>query len=356
MAFITLNREKLRHNYHYLNNLFKKNKVDWAIVSKLLCGNELFMQEVVDLGVTEICDSRISNLATVKKLNPNINTVYIKPPAKRSIERVVQYADVSFNTEHTTIEMLSKEATRQNKTHRVVIMIELGDLREGIMGDHLIDFYDSVFELPNIEVVGIGTNLNCLHGTMPSQDKLIQLSLYKQLVEIKYNKKIPYVTGGTSVVIPLMNKKQLPKGVNHFRVGETLFFGNNLVTEKPFKAMKQDVFKLYAEIIEITEKPRIPIGELAVNPSGEMYEVNEEDYGKTSQRAIIDIGLLDVGTDFLIPDDSKLNIIGASSDMLVLDLEDTKKKYKVGDLVSFSLKYMGALHLFNSEYIEKRVI
>ena len=356
MAFITLNREKLRHNYHYLNNLFKKNKVDWAIVSKLLCGNELFMQEVVDLGVTEICDSRISNLATVKKLNPNINTVYIKPPAKRSIERVVQYADVSFNTEHTTIEMLSKEATRQDKIHRVVIMIELGDLREGIMGDHLIDFYDSVFELPNIEVVGIGTNLNCLHGTMPSQDKLIQLSLYKQLVEIKYNKKIPIVTGGTSVVIPLMNKKQLPKGVNHFRVGETLFFGNNLVTEKPFKAMKQDVFKLYAEIIEITEKPRIPIGELAVNPSGEMYEVNEEDYGKTSQRAIIDIGLLDVGTDFLIPDDSKLEIIGASSDMLVLDLEDTKKKYKVGDLVSFSLKYMGALHLFNSEYIEKRVI
>lgn len=356
MAFITLNKEKLRHNYHYLNNLFAENKVEWAVVSKILCGNKLFLQELVDLGVTEVCDSRISNLAKVKELNPNINTVYIKPPAKRSIERVVQYADVSFNTEHTTIEMLSKEAKRQGKTHRVVIMIELGDLREGIMGDHLIDFYSSVFELPNIEVIGIGTNLNCLHGTMPSQDKLIQLALYKQIIEIKFNKKIPWVSGGTSVVIPLMEHKQMPKAINHFRVGETLFFGNDLVEEVPYEAMKQDVFMLYAEIIEITEKPSIPIGELAENPSGEMYEVNEEDYGRTSHRAIIDVGLLDVGTDFLIPEDEKLTIIGASSDMLVLDIEETERDYKVGDLISFKLKYMGALSLFNSDYIEKRVI
>lgn len=356
MAFITLNREKLRHNYTHLDNLFKENNVQWAVVSKILCGNELFIQELVDLGVKEICDSRISNLQTVKKLNPEINTVYIKPPAKRSIAKVVKYADVSFNTEHTTIEMLSKEAVRQNKTHRVIIMIELGDLREGIMGEHLIDFYDSVFRLPNIEVVGIGTNLNCLHGTMPSQDKLIQLSLYKQIIEIKFNKKIPWVTGGTSVVIPLMERKQLPKAINHFRVGETLYFGNDLVSELPYEEMKQDVFMLYAEIIEITEKPAIPIGELAENPSGEMFEVNEEDYGKTSHRAIIDIGLLDIGTDFLMPEDEKLSIIGASSDMLVLDLDETERDYKVGDLVSFKLKYMGALGLFNSDYIEKRVI
>jgi len=73
-------------------------------------------------------------------------------------------------------------------------MIEMGELREGVMGDAFIDFYESVFNLSNIEVVGIGTNLSCLYGVLPNQDKLIQLSLYEQLIEAKFNKNIPYVS------------------------------------------------------------------------------------------------------------------------------------------------------------------
>src|SRR5699024_9349238 len=84
--------------------------------------------------------------------------------------------------------------------HRIIIMIELGDLREGIMGEYLMDFYQKVFDLPNIEVAGIGSNLNCLNGIMPSKDKLIQLSLYEQLIEAKYGKKIAGVYGGSSVM------------------------------------------------------------------------------------------------------------------------------------------------------------
>lgn len=240
--------------------------------------------------------------------------------------------------------------------HKIVIMIELGDLREGIMGDHLIDFYASVFELPNIEVTALGANLNCLHGVMPSQDKMIQLSLYKQLIEAKFNRKIPYITGGTSVVLPLLTQKQMPKAVNHFRIGETLYFGNNLVTEEPIEGMKQDVIRLYTEIIEITKKPKVPIGLMAANPSGEVLEVDESDYGKTSYRAILDIGLLDISPDYLVADDPDIEIVNASSDMLVVDLGETRRNYKVGDLLSFQLKYMGALRLLNSDYIEKVVV
>jgi predicted amino acid racemase len=47
------------------------------------------------------------------------------------------------------------------------------------MGEELIEFYGKILSLP-IEIRGIGTNLNCLSGIMPTQDKLIQLSLYKQ--------------------------------------------------------------------------------------------------------------------------------------------------------------------------------
>ncbi len=356
MAFITLNKEKLTHNYQFLNDLFTTNDIEWGVVTKLLCGNPAFLEVLLNLGVKEAHDSRISNLRVIKSINPEIQTVYIKPPAKRSIRKIVKYADASFNTELDTIRMLSEEAVKQNKTHKVIIMIEMGDLREGVMGEELIDFYGDIFNLPNIEITGIGTNLNCLHGVMPSPDKLVQLSLYEQLIEAKFNKKIPYVTGGTSVVIPLLLQRMLPAGINHFRVGEMLYFGNNLFTEAPVDGMHTDVIKLYAEVIELTEKPKTPTGTLAENPSGELLEIDPEDYGKKSYRAILDIGLLDINPDFLIIDDPSIEIAGASSDMLVIDLGKTEGEHKVGDLISFDLKYMGALSLLNSDYIEKKVI
>ena len=135
-------------------------------------------KEVIDLGVLEIHDPGISNLKKIKKLKPEIQTVYIKPPSKLNIAKIVKYADVSFNTEIYTIKLLSEEAIRQNKTHKIIIMIEMGDLREGVLGEELMTFYEQIFSLPNIEIRGIGTNLNCLSGVMPTQDKLIQLSLF----------------------------------------------------------------------------------------------------------------------------------------------------------------------------------
>jgi predicted amino acid racemase len=355
MAFLKLDRQKLKTNYDHLEGLFSHHGISWGVVSKMLCGNKTYLKELLDLGVEEIHDSRISNLKAIKQIKPEVQTVYIKPAPKRSIASVVRYADVSLNTEYETIRMLSEEAVRQDKKHMVIIMIELGDLREGVMGEELIDFYSQIFELPNIEVIGLGANLNCLSGVMPSQDKLIQLSLYKQLIEAHFKIKIPWVSGGTSVTLPLMEWQQVPRGVNHFRIGETLYFGNNLFSGDPIEGMETGVLKLYAEIIELTEKPVVPIGELSVNPSGEMAVVKEEDFGKTSYRAIIDVGLLDISPDFLIPENPNISVSGASSDMLVLDLGEDSDQYEVGGLVAFDLKYMGALSLMSSRYIDKVV-
>ncbi len=356
MAFITMNRNRLAHNYHFLDELFTRNHIEWGVVSKVLCGNALYLRELIDLGAREVHDSRISNLKAIKTINPNVQTVYIKPPARRAIKSLIKYADVSFNTQLETIQLISDESVRQNTLHKIIIMIEMGDLREGVMGDDLIDFYSSVFKLPNIEIIGIGTNLNCLNGVMPSHDKLVQLSLYKQLIDAKFNKHIKWASGGSSVTIPLLLKKLIPKGNNHFRVGETLFLGNNLVTGETIRGMKTDVFKLYAEIIELMEKPRVPMGEMGVNVAGEQVTYDEKDFGKTAYRAILDLGLLDIDPKNIKPEDKSISIIGASSDMIVLDLGSHRKRYQVGDLVPFRLNYMGLLSILNSAYIGKKVV
>ncbi|HKK80761.1 MAG TPA: alanine racemase, partial [Prolixibacteraceae bacterium] len=183
MAFITLDRYKLKDNFDYLDNLFTNNNIDWSIVTKMLCGNKIYLNEVLDLGIKQVCDSRVSNLKAIKSINSNVETIYIKPPPKRSIKSIVKYANVSMNTSFETVKLLSDEAQRQNKTHKIVIMIEMGELREGVLREEVVTFYARIFEMPNIEVIGIGTNLSCLYGVLPNQDKLIQLSLYKQLIE-----------------------------------------------------------------------------------------------------------------------------------------------------------------------------
>lgn len=356
MAFIKLYRDKLKDNYKFLDVIFTSRNIHWGIVSKLLCGNEIYLKEIIALGTTEIHDSRVSNLKKIKQLAPDIQTVYIKPPAKRSIDEIVEFADVSFNTEIYTIKLLSEAAQKQNKIHKIIIMIEMGDLREGVMGEDLINFYGEIINLPNIEIRGIGTNLNCLNGVMPTQDKLIQLSLYKQLIEAKFGITIPWVSGGTSVAVPLILRNARPMAVNHFRVGEALFFGKDIFTGLTIEGMHDSVFKLFAEIIEITEKPDVPTGELGENVAGNVGSKDEyADLNNSSLRAILDIGLLDMQPQYLEAVDPHISIFDASSDMLVIDITNSATKYSVGDLVTFKIKYMGALYLLNSDYIEKQV-
>lgn len=355
MAYVVMDPVKLRMNFEFLDNLFKQNNIQWSIVSKLLCGNIDYLRELLSYEINEICDSRITNLKNIKKIRPDITTIYIKPPAKNAIRDVVTYADISTNTELATIKLLNAESARQGRVHKVIIMIEMGELREGIIRDDILSFYAQIYQLSNIEVVGIGTNLTCLYGVLPNHDKLIQLILFKQLIEAKFNTHIEYISGGSSVTIPLLIQNLLPKGLNHFRVGESLFMGTDVYNDTLLQGMQTDVFILYSEIIELIEKPVVPMGEIGTNVEGHAFDFDENLIGVTSFRAIIDIGLLDVDQKQITPIDSSIQIVGGSSDMFVVDLGDNPLNYKVGNKLAFRLNYLGTVRLLNSKYIEKKI-
>ncbi len=355
MSYITLHTSKLRHNFNVLNSIFTQKNIEWAIVAKMLCGNEKFLKVLLNLSDKEICDSRLSNLKTIKKISPETQTIYIKPPAKRLAKSIVQFADVSFNTEIATLELLSAEAVKQKKVHRVVLMVEMGELREGIMARNLMTFFDEVSVLPNIDVVGLGTNLNCLNGILPDEKKLVKLNRFKEIVEENSGKKIPYISGGSSVTIPLIFKNEVPLGINHFRVGETLFFGTNVYDDSLVTGMYHDVFTLTAEIIEMQEKPMIPSGIAGTNLTGETPVYSDEEKGKSSVRAIVDVGLLDIDHKDILPLFPGVEIVGASSDMLILDLGENSNLLEVGDTLDFSMNYMAVLRAMNSDYVDKKI-
>lgn len=363
MAELIIQTKKIQNNIKYLGEYFAANNIHWSLVTKVFSGDKEFLKHVltdeVIKKIDSVGDSRLTSLKNLKEVNPAMRTIYIKPPAKMYADDVIKYADISLNSSFTTIISLNEAAKKVNKIHDVIIMVELGELREGINRTELISFYEKVFELSNINIIGIGSNLGCMYGIEPTYDKLLQLSLYKELISAKFNKELKYVSGGTSITLPLIENHAIPKEINHFRIGEAVFFGVSPFDNKQFKELSIDAFEFTANIIELDEKKIIPDGIISGANIGHSADFNKEDVSGTTIKAILDFGLLDVDQKDIEFMDKSLDFVGITSDMLVIDIgknttTEGKQKYKIGDKIRFKPSYMAVARLLNSKFIDKK--
>ena len=363
MAELIIHTKKIQNNIKYLSKYFDSHNIDWSLITKVFSGDKEFLKNVltddVIKNIDSIGDSRLTSLKNLKEVNPNMRTIYIKPPAKIYADDIVKYADISLNSSLSTITALNEAAKRAEKVHQIIIMVELGELREGVKRTELMSFYEKIFQLSNIEVIGIGSNLGCMYGIEPSYDKLLQLSLYEELISAKFNRDLKYVSGGTSITLPLIENKTIPKDINHFRVGEAVFFGISPLDNKKFKELSTDTFEFSANIIELEEKKIVPEGIISDANIGHSADFSEENQSETSIKAILDFGMLDVEKDDIKANDKDLKFVGITSDMLVVDVganktESGKNKYSIGDKISFKPNYMAVARLLNSKFIDKK--
>jgi predicted amino acid racemase len=329
----------------------------------IFTGDKEFLKHVLTDDIIKkidsVGDSRLTSLKNLKEVNPGMRTIYIKPPAKMYADDIIKYADISLNSSFTTIIALNNSAKKLNKIHQIIIMVELGELREGIKRTELISFYEKVFKLSNIDIIGIGSNLGCMYGVEPSYDKLLQLSLYKELISAKFNKNLKYVSGGTSITLPLIENNSVPKDINHFRIGEAIFFGVSPLDNKQFKELSIDAFEFTANIIELEEKKIIPDGIISDGNIGHSADFDMQDITVTTTKAILDFGLLDVDQKDIEFIDESLQYVGITSDMLVIDIgknktKEGRQKYKIGDKIRFKPNYMAVARLLNSKFIDKK--
>jgi predicted amino acid racemase len=356
MNKVLINLEALRDNLQTIGNWMHDQDASWTVVTKVLCGHSDTLRALQSLGVRSMGDSRLENLEAIERIIPGFESWYLRIPDLTSAADVVRLADVSLNSEIRTIESLNREARKQNRKHGIVIMIELGDLREGILPGSLIDFYRHVFELSHIEVKGIGANLGCLAGAVPTIDQFMQLVLYKELLELKFQHPLPLLSAGSSVVIPLLLEKQLPKAINHFRIGEAIFLGTDLIKGGLLPKLRGDAITLEAEIAEIKEKGLVPLSETtAMTPF--ISEANNEDMapGQRGFRALVSIGNLDTEISGLTPVNPDYTIAGASSDITVVNIGDKADGLKVGDSIQFRPNYGAFVRLMSGRYVKKEV-
>jgi predicted amino acid racemase len=241
------------------------------------------------------------------------------------------------------------------KKHHIIVMIELGDLREGILPGSLIGFYEHVFKLDHVEVLGIGANLGCLAGIVPTVDQMMQLVLYRELLELKFGYSLPMISAGSSAVLPMLLEGRVPKRINHFRIGEAVFLGTDLVNGGILKGLRDDAFVLEAEIVEIKEKSLAMQTDSTGISTFEPISNEEFAPGQRGHRALLAVGQLDADVKALTPVDPNVQLAGASSDVTVVNLGDNPDGLKVGDSLKFRPAYSALVRLMIGKYIEKTV-
>ncbi|MCF8260371.1 MAG: alanine racemase [Melioribacteraceae bacterium] len=361
MATLKVYSERILNNIRKLNSYLGSRDAQWSMVTKMLGGNrkvlESFLHDDSMKQIHSLADSRISNLKTIKSIRPDLVTMYIKPPAPTIAKSIVNYADISTNSSLRTIEALNAAAKAEGKIHRVVVMIEMGELREGVLRENILKFYDRIFNLSNIGVIGIGTNLGCMYGIEPTYDKLIQLNLFKQLIDAKFDQNLELVSAGSSITLPLIPKGKIPKGINHYRIGESVFLGVSPLDNKRFNGLSTTAFEFCAEVLELEKKSNVPDGRLSEASIGHTaLDEFEDTEHEESYRAIVDFGVLDVDVNNLTPKDKDVEFFGTTSDMTVYDLGQKKNLSRVGGQLKFVPNYMAAARLLNSKYVSIEVI
>ncbi len=341
---------KLGKNVEVLLNLYGKKKIGIMGVTKGVCGTAEIAEVLVSKGIRILADSKIDNLRNMHDANIKAEYVLLKTPSLSEIDLVIKNADISFNTEIAVIRCLSAAAMKNELPHKIILMVDMGDLREGILPADLDRFIQDVLPLPGITIVGIGANFACLGGVKPTEAKMRTLSSLAEHIEEKFEIPLTYISGGNSANYNWFMATDDIGAINNLRIGEAIFLGCETLGRTKIPGLCTDVFTFVAEVIESKMKASLPDGEIGQNAFGDTPQF--PDRGQI-RRVILGVGCQDVLVSGLTPR-IDIEILGSSSDHTIIDAKKTD--LKVGDEVAFDLNYGALLSAMTSPYVDKKFI
>ena len=345
---IEIDLGKIAHNAKTLNKLYGSKGISITGVTKVVCGNPKIADVLVKSGISILADSRIDNIRKMRKAGIQAQFILQRTPIPSQTELVVRYTDVSLNTELSVIKGLSRSAVKQGITHKIILMVELGDLREGLLPSDLENTVKEIIVLKGIEFVGVGTNLACFGGIEPDEEKMEYLSTIVKNIEEKFGLTLEFVSGGNSANYSwFISTKDIGK-INNLRLGESIFLGCETLYRKHIPNLFTDAFTLITEVIESKIKPSVPYGNVHQDAFGNTPKF--QDRGQI-RRAILGVGLQDVLVSGLTPM-LDIDILGASSDHIIVDAKQIE--LNVGNGVSFNLNYGALLSSMTSPYVIKK--
>ena len=345
---VVIDKKKLFHNARKIVGLAKAQAIDVFVVTKVHSADIELAKVCLEAGAIGVADSRIKNIKKMSALS--CDKILLRLPMHDEVDDVVKFADISFNSELSTIALLDAAASKIGKKHRIVVMFDLGDLREGFLPEEVDVIIPEIMKCQNIIIEGVGVNLTCYGGVIPTADNLGELTDLAQHIETTYQLKLNIVSGGNSSSLYLLENGEMPSRINNLRVGEGIVLGREAAYGEQIEDTFDDAFILEAKIIEYKTKGSLPKGLIGMDAFGGKPVFEDKGLIK---RGIVAIGRQDVDHLTLFPVDKRIEIIGASSDHMIIDFTGAQADYKVGDVVKFKMEYGAMLKLFTSEYVDR---
>jgi predicted amino acid racemase len=344
---IEVDLDRIGRNAHELVRRTAARGVSVTAITKAMHGHPGLGRALLAAGAVALGDSRIENIERLRAGGIDAPILLIRSPLPSETARVVAAADSSCNTEVEIVELLSAEATRARRVHGVMLMVELGDLREGIMPGDVPDAIADCLALPNIEVRGIGANLACRNGVAPDDHNMGELSSLAISIEAKFGITLSTVSAGNSANLEWLRSTEHVGRIDDLRLGESILLGRDPLHDVPVPGLHQDAATIVAEVIESKYKPRRAWGERARTPFTPPA-VTAPDDERCGWQSLLGIGHQDTDPlDLTAP--PGMRIIGASSDHLVLT---SAHRLRLGSEVAFRPGYSALVRAMSSRYLQ----
>jgi ornithine racemase len=347
---IEIDLHKLMQNINILKPLLLSKGINICAITKAVCGNPDVANVMTGCGIKILGDSRIENIKRMKENGIKARFMLIRSPIPSRTGEVVHLCDISLNSEISVIKSLANHALDQGKMHDIILMVEMGDRREGIMPRDIGFFVREILKLKSLRLIGIGANLACFGGVKPDISKMSDVSRIASEIENEFNIRLKIISGGNSANFNWFFSTDDVGRINNLRLGESILLGCETLERKKISGLHTDVFTLVAEIIEAKEKPSLPEGEICQNSSGIVPQFKDRGIFR---RLILGLGTQDVAVSGL-KSRTGLEILGAGSDHIIL--HSGAEKLKTGDEIRFDMDYKALSSAMASKYIKKVTI
>ena len=351
-ATVTVDLDKIEDNARMLAQALPGIAI--VGVTKVTCGSPEVARAMIAGGATAIGESRLENAARLREAGITAPIWLVRSPSPATADQAVRVSDVSVVSETAIVEALDAAAGRAGRRYGIVAMVDIGDLREGMMPGELPGFLDHAATCANIDILGIGASLTCYGAIVPDETNLGLLGALTVEAEVQLGTHL-LVSGGSSTSIAPVMAGRAPAVIDNLRLGEAIVLGVDPATREPIPglALHRGAVTVSAPVIECKVKPSMPIGTCAQDAFGNVPSF--EDRGERL-RAICAIGRQDVVPEQLAPVDPRVIVLGASSDHLVLDVEDLSVAPAIGEPITFVPGYSSMLALFTSSYVTKEFV
>lgn len=352
MSQLILNMDRLRHNIRFLSRYCREHHLGITGIIKDPCADQKMISQMLDLGFENIGISRVPHAPRAKPVFPR-RPIYIALPSIHELPAIVQCFGTSFNSELAVIQQLNQTAIAMNCPHSILLMVDTGDLREGVMPDQVLDTVRKIHQIKprGIKFAGIGTNLGCCAGTVPDEYNLGIMAHLADQIESKLDIKVNTVSVGGSVLLKWMEHKRLPDRINNIRLGESVFLGTIPTINQVHPNLDTRVVTFRSDILEIKEKRVTPPQLCGKDALGCQPRFPRRGLRK---RAILNFGICDTYPSGLTPLIPGMEIVSVNSNYTLADITDCPHRLKVGDFVDFTMNYQAFLQSFISPFTRIR--